>query len=146
MYDRSWLWLWVMNYVFRALLEREENKDSLVLQVSRWVCLLKLLPEIAFYIKFMYECSCFSYYGCTKINLFVCAQGLPGPPGPPGEGGKPGDQVSAPFFFGEIFLIKSHKLSGNTSSVLLYCSVMVPYFTIRRFLYSQPWQRYYFFY
>jgi len=27
--------LWIMDYLFRALLEREENKDSLVPQVSR---------------------------------------------------------------------------------------------------------------
>lgn len=36
----------IMNYVFRALLEREENKDSLVPQVSRWVRLFKPLPEV----------------------------------------------------------------------------------------------------
>lgn len=34
----------IMNDAFRALLEREESKDSPVPQVSRWVCLFKPLP------------------------------------------------------------------------------------------------------
>ncbi len=177
--------LWI--YLFRALLEREESKDSLVPLVSRWVCLSQTI--ILNYLKLLHLCvnadislimavsvlivvllflQCKSYkkilisqfisltelckdrfrltwlkHSCTMtvtyfffkstkmcrfvaIHEFVvgilfisdsdlflltpflflsCAQGLPGPPGPPGEGGKPGDQVSALFWWNRAFKV-----------------------------------------
>lgn len=55
----------IVKFVFRALLEREENKDSPAPQVSRWVLLSR--PSL--------ECpddfGCFTNNICVRLVVFI---------------------------------------------------------------------------